>query len=256
MKHVYISVVILALSLVYAGCMIEDEDGFDVDEDIGTEIHDLVVSSEYHWSQGSSPVPMGSASDRVCFLTRVTGRFAGGGEKVQAYVYGGSWYLGGTSHQKGVAATARCVFVASASQYSGEYSWSQGSYPIHMGSGAGRVCFLTMMSGRFKGGGEEIWAYRSGPSWYLDGRSRQKGVSAGARCVQATWYSGPYVWSQGAHSVYMGSQSDRACFLTRVTGQFEGGGESVQTFTSGGSWYVGGSSHQRGVGASARCMSN
>lgn len=251
------SAMVLSLSLVCTGCMSTDEDGFYAfDENIGTETEGLVVSSEFHWSQGSAPVPMGPASDRVCFLTRVTGRFAGGGETVHAYINGNSWYLGGTSYQVNVAATARCVLVAGASQYSTEYSWSQGAYATHMGSGSNRACFLTRMSGRFKGGGEEIWAYRSGPSWYLGGRSQQSGVSAGARCVNVSWYSGAYSWSQGAHSVYMGSQSSRACFLTRVTGRFEGGGESVRVFLSGSSWYLGGNSRQRGVGGSARCMDN
>jgi hypothetical protein len=39
-----------------------------------------------------------------------------------------------------------------------------------------------------------------------------------------------------------------------MTGHFQGGGESITVFASGPNWYLGGTSYQLGVGASARCI--
>jgi len=45
------------------------------------------------------------------------------------------------------------------------------------------------------------------------------------------------------------------CFLTRVTGKFEGGGEFVEVVRKAdGWWHLRGKSHQVGVGGSAICM--
>jgi hypothetical protein len=63
-----------------------------------------------------------------------------------------------------------------------------------------------------------------------------------------------YSWAQGAAAVPMGSAFDRFCFLTEVRGHFQGGAESVKVFQSSGSWFLGGSSRQSGVGARARCI--
>ncbi len=225
------------------------------DEEGGAEVASSaealgVSGPEYSWSQGQPAVPMGGTSGRVCFLTRVTGKFEGGGEVVNVFASGGSWYLGGQSLQAGVGASARCVSVAF---YSGEYSWSQGQVPAFMGSASNRACFLTRVTGKFEGGGEVVHAYTSWDSWYLGGQSLQAGVGASARCVDL-WSSGEYSWGQGQIPVYMGSFADRACFLTRMTGKFEGGGEVVRTYASGDWWYLGGQSLQAGVGASARCL--
>lgn len=67
-------------------------------------------SGEYNWCQGSAAVGMGSSTNRVCFLTRVTGMFEGSGEMVRTYVSNGAWILSGQSLQKDVCATARCVY--------------------------------------------------------------------------------------------------------------------------------------------------
>lgn len=49
-------------------------------------------------------------------------------------------------------------------------------------------------------------------------------------------------------------QDEGFCYLTKVTGDFEGGGEDVRIVIKGGSWYlVVKSGQQNGIGASARC---
>lgn len=205
---------------------------------------------EYSWSQGQTAVPMGSANGRVCFLTRVTGRFEGGGEVARTFISGGSWYLGGNSLQSGVGASARCVSVSS---YSGEYHWSQGALPTAMGSANNRACFLTRVTGKFEGGGEVVQTFTSWDTWYLGGNSLQAGVGASARCVNLA-AGGEAHWTQGETPAYLGPSGDRTCFLTRMTGRFKGGGEVVRTYESGGAWFLGGSSLQAGVAASARCL--
>ncbi|QRK08436.1 hypothetical protein JQX13_52460 [Archangium violaceum] len=137
-------------------------------------------SGEYSWSQDQSyPTYLGSATGRVCFLTRVAGKFEGAGEWVHVYTSGGSWYLTGSSEQHGLSASARCVNVSS---YSNEYSWYQGQLSTNMGTTSARSCALTFVSGRFQGGGEQISISQSDGYWFLGGRSAQNSVQARSRC--------------------------------------------------------------------------
>lgn len=66
-------------------------------------------SKEYVWTQGSGPVRMTTTAKTICFLMSVRGKFEGGGEHVDVYPANGYWYLGGSSAQKDVRATARCI---------------------------------------------------------------------------------------------------------------------------------------------------
>ncbi len=62
------------------------------------------------WRQGESPVRLIRKEEGFCALTQITGSFQGAGEMVHVYVGNdGYWYLGGDSHQEGVA--AECVVV-------------------------------------------------------------------------------------------------------------------------------------------------
>ncbi|WP_437723134.1 hypothetical protein [Sorangium sp. So ce861] len=218
-------------------------------EEVDTSGQPVSSGEEFHWEQGNVSTAMGAAPNRACFLTRVTGKFQGGGEAVYSYVSGGSWYLGGRSLAQGISARARCVSMPA----SAEYSWGQRQQPVYMGTAAGRTCFLTRVTGHFEGGGEWVHVYVSGGSWYLGGGSEQDGVGASARCVDLPSYQ-EYSWSQGRFQENMGNASNRACFLTRMTGKFKGGGEFIQVFNNQGIWFLGGDSKQEGVGASARCI--
>ena len=56
------------------------------------------------------------------------------------------------------------------------------------------------------------------------------------------------------HEQEMIGQDEGFCYLTGVTGDFEGGGEEARIVIKGGSWYLVGKSGQaNGVGARARC---
>jgi len=247
----------LLLSVIGCGPGNEDIDSGHSERDTSSVAlaQSLSSTEEFSWYQGNYATAMGSASDRVCYLTRMRGHFEGDGEFVYTFTKGGSWYLSGSSMQLGVAASSRCAYVPG-NEYASEYSWHQSqSYPTYMGTANGRVCFLTMVAGQFKGAGEWVHAYISGGSWYLGGGSYQRGVSVRARCVNVSSYSGEYSWSQNqGSSTNMGATADRACALTYVTGNFMGEGEYVQVFKNSGSWFLGGGSYQHGVGARARCF--
>jgi len=62
------------------------------------------------WHQGDAPVRLIRKEEGFCALTLITGSFQGAGEMVRVYVGDdGYWYLGGDSHQEGVA--AECIVV-------------------------------------------------------------------------------------------------------------------------------------------------
>ncbi|MCK8498945.1 MULTISPECIES: hypothetical protein [Myxococcus] len=219
----------------------------------------LVASNEFTWSQGNLAKPMGGTDGRSCFLTRVGGDLQGGGERVDIFQSGGSWYLGGASQQTGIHGAARCV---EAEGDTTEYQWTQSmAYPVYMGTATNRVCYLVGIAGKFNGTGEWVHAYVSGGSWYLNGNSSQSSVRARARCINVSpsgtdpAYTNEVAWYQGSPASYlMATPSTRACGLTFVRGKFEGSGEYVRIYNDSGYWYLSGSSNQTGVAARARCF--
>jgi hypothetical protein len=135
-----------------------------------------------------------------------------------------------------VASTSQAIASTNVKQ------WSQGSPPTLLSSDTSNtVCFLQSMRGRFKGMGEAVrvaWiefadASHSVPGWYLEGNSQQAGVNARARCISVPWvhWSWEFSWGAGLGSspngdVDLGIQ--KACFLTRIEGDFEGAGEQLR----------------------------
>ena len=70
----------------------------------------------------------------------------------------------------------------------------------------------------------------------------------------ASLHEGPFSWRQGGPARQLLHSSEGICFLTRVTGKFEGGGEVVHvSISSEGYWTLGGRSAQSGVRGEARC---
>ena len=68
------------------------------------------------------------------------------------------------------------------------------------------------------------------------------------------WYSNEYNWCQGGSEVRMIHKDKGFCFLTYVSGHFEGGGEAVWVYIKDDYWYLGGQSLQQSVCAKARCV--
>ncbi|MFH1209192.1 MAG: hypothetical protein V1663_00165 [archaeon] len=71
-------------------------------------------------------------------------------------------------------------------------------------------------------------------------------------------YTNEYTWTQGDAAVVMINANQGVCFLTSVSGKFEGGGETVKVYIDTTStpnrWFLSGSSNQQGVSAKARCL--
>jgi hypothetical protein len=117
--------------------------------------------------------------------------------------------------------------------------WSQGSAPVLLSSDVtNSVCFLTLMSGKFRGFGESIKVVRDDTGaghgnvagWYLQGSSSQVGVLGAARCIAKPFVNWSWEFSS-SNDIYGGNVTlgnYKACFITRVEGDFEGGSERIQ----------------------------
>lgn len=140
------------------------------------------------------------------------------------------------------------------------YTWRQGDPAVDMGSYTERFCFLTAVQGKFEGGGESVHVYESGGRWLLAGSSLQNGVGASAVCIPRSYYgqilvpTDEYFWTQEYYPTPMVSDTSSLCFLTAVSGEFDGGGEQVEIFRWNGKWHLGGHAYKPGIVAGARCV--
>ncbi len=149
------------------------------------------ISKSATWNQGSSPTPLANSGSNFCYLTRVSGRFAGDGEWAQVWDDGtkNSWFVGGTSQQAGVTASANCLpFATFKTEKGGVNSWTNSFY-VNTGTIGGPSCdelgrldpvtgnvttsawqgdaalTISGIIGEFNGGGETVTAFQgSSPS--------------------------------------------------------------------------------------------
>src|SRR5262245_15031150 len=68
--------------------------------------------------------------------------------------------------------------------------WSQGQPPKRLAPSGLSVCVLTRISGHFEGGGEWVHVFWKDGWWWLDGGSKQSGVTATARCMRRSCFTG------------------------------------------------------------------
>ncbi len=216
-KHLF---VVLPSTATLGGCGPEDmldeqsESGLESQPALGSITQELSYSNGDSWAAPAPASPLGSTSNRVCFLTRIQGVFDSGADSVYAFASGGSWYIGGYG---GTSARAGCAAL-NGSAFSGAYAWRAGqSLPTNLGSTTGRVCFLTRVGGSFNSSADWVRVYASGGSWFLFGDSQAGDGYAQARCVAVSTYSGEYSWAQGqSYPTHMGTTSGRVCALIRV----------------------------------------
>lgn len=223
-----------------------------------------LAADVYNWYQGQNPNYMMNLSQGVCFLTSVQGKFEGGGERVRVYQNNNQWVLDGTSDQEGVGGTATCVpwaQLVSVGVVSGPYKWSQGQPRTRMDNFGNSFCFLSEVSGKFRGGGEhiEITLDPYSRDWLLGGDSQQQGVNAAAYCVGTGYnYSrltAEFTLAQGSITTVnldLGGPYS-SCFLTGIKGKFRGDGERVSVYSNLGEWYLQVTSDQFDVSGSTRC---
>jgi hypothetical protein len=65
------------------------------------------------------------------------------------------------------------------------FEWNKGQPAKQMTKSDHSVCFLTLVSGYFYGGGEVVQIYDTGGYWYLGGKAEQRDVRAQAICIGA-----------------------------------------------------------------------
>src|SRR5262245_47862791 len=187
----------------------------------------LTVEAEVSWASPAAAIALGPATNRLCYLTEVTGQFDAAGDEVDVRVGGGTWYLNGGSTSGVVEASARCITWSAASglSMSAESTWSQGDAALGLGSQADRICMLARMAGRWEGAGEWLEITTGSTAWQIDGDSGQVGVAAGVRCLiwpttSGVAYTAQTEWMQGQAAIALGSTANRACALTGVIGKF------------------------------------
>ena len=230
-----------------------------------------LAAQVFTWNQGNNPTSMIRERSGACFLTSIQGKFEGDKEKVEISRQNGQWFLGGSSDQFGVSAEATCVqwneLVGITPAVYGPYILNQDPQNnqafryLDSFNESDSICFLGSVSGKFRGGGEnvEVTTNPSTREWKLNVDSQQFGVAASAYCIPSdlnfTKLTNRFDWAQDILPVPLGSSVTNAvCFLTRMTGKFQGDAEKVRAYTNSGDWYLGGSSNQSGVRASARCF--
>lgn len=251
---------VLPLTALLGGCGPEDMldeqsgEGTEPQSALETITQELPYNNGGSWAAGALATPLGSTSNRVCFLIRIQGTFNSGADSVHVFTSGGSWYIGGSG--AGTGASAGCADRLSTTSISGEYSWTAGqALPTNLGSTTGRVCYLTRVGGAFNSGADWVYVYPSGGSWFLFGNSQSGGGYARARCISESSYNGGYAWGQSqGYPTHMGATSGRSCALTRMAGQFDSWSEMIRIYSNSGSWYLSGASAHTGVGTRAYCF--
>ncbi|WNG19766.1 hypothetical protein [Cystobacter fuscus] len=134
------------------------------------------------------------------------------------------------------------------------FDWCQGDAPPRLAEDVGQTCALSRMSGRFGGATDSVSTLTSNGSWYLSGNSSEAGVCASATCANGYPRAGDFRWSAGTSPVRMVLQEGNACFLTSISGRFQGANDRIEiSVGSDGYYYLGGGT-QPGASATARCV--
>jgi hypothetical protein len=231
----------------------------------------IAYSSEYSWPQrGQFSTYMGpnkgrNGVNRVCYLTRISGKFAGYSESVRVYLSGTDWYLGGSSSSIGIGARARCVLV---SGYSGEVTWSAPQNPIVLNMSKQWMCFLTGVQGELAGTSASNmdwvrvdWNATSG--WRLEGdgsAGNSSNLKGRIRCALPTdgdasaGPGGPW-WYTGMAGTTMQPTSSHVCVLFTVFGAFQKSSSYLAITEGSNNWLLYGNSLGQQAGGGAKCFS-
>ncbi|MGA7121527.1 MAG: hypothetical protein WBY94_15590, partial [Polyangiaceae bacterium] len=161
-------------------------------------------------------------------------------------------------------------------------SWSQGQANVVLTSAAKNFCWLTRVTGHFVGTGEVVRVFiDANNNWEIGGASAQQGVAGSADCIpyskfipeaggvagpswtaEASVFTGPCPNCGGSGAFGVGAsrnlwQGDAAIMLSGMTGQFLGGGESIdvqQAHAPSLNWLDAGAFSPNGVGAWGRVL--
>jgi hypothetical protein len=119
-------------------------------------------------------------------------------------------------------------------------------------------CSLAGMSGQFNGTGEVAEVNPDEDGWHAVARTVADPVQALGQCVGLdgpVYWAFETTWRAGEDAKQVAPAAVTACMLTRVTGQFEGGGEHVELQVLGDHWVLSGGTFQPGgLEATVRCL--
>jgi hypothetical protein len=232
-------------------------------------------TTEYSWPRHRYSTRMLPSKGSVCFLTGIHGKFRGTSEMVKISNVRGYWYVTGISRQPGlVGASARCFKYDSTKVIATQFHESTASEDLDLG--AHRFCALSRVSGSFESDRDVVRVYpgKNG-HWFLQAAATSTGVNGGALCLDddpAIPFSASRIADVAAGDTQVIAANlvpnetkpteplkGPACFLTRMTGNFAGEGDSVQTFvssTTSGIWnyYLRATGSERGIASSGACL--
>ena len=139
--------------------------------------------TEFHWKRGQARVKMIHHREGFCFLSRVTGNFAGGGESVRVNIDpdDGFWYLSGRTQQP-MAASAIAMKLKKNSQVKlqfAEFVWTPARGKVRMLPTQEGIAFVSGMGGNFAGYGEQVEVTEKDGYWWLGGVGQKAIVGRG-----------------------------------------------------------------------------
>src|SRR5262249_31355565 len=112
------------------------------------------------------------------------------------------------------------------------FEWNRGEKARKLLDKTNGFAVLTAVSGKFDGGGEHIDVQEKPDGWYLEGgalaATRGEAVSVEFANQAPGLEIKEYQWKQGDQPVKMIAAEEGFCFLSSVSGKFQGGGESVR----------------------------
>lgn len=212
--------------------------------------------ADHGWDRGEPAVKLTANDASFCFLTSIAGAMQGYGERVSLEPgVDGHWYLACKTQQP-LAARAASITTKLRREFEDKYelhSWQRGQSAVKMIHKDEGFCFLSSVSGTFRGFGEKVRVYINPDDgfWYLEGQSGQNQLAAKAYSVKLVRSSAiklectEHVWSRGKADVPMLPDDQGFCFLSSVAGNFAGFGEKVYVKVNDkGDWVLGGTSQQ------------
>jgi len=255
---------LLLLSLSLAACIDGDApDGAEVDVTSTEQALDAPADPLLEYILGGSQTGsfrIGSTSDRLCFVSSLTGNFRGDGEHVWLSAPSYGWYLNKQAQQYGVQIGARCTprwhFAPSSdSQLSvpaGWYSGGSGYRTANLWSYQRSICYLSGLQGAMNGLGNRAEMAISWPSWALDTFD----IKANAMCLDLgsgrnSGHSGTYTWNPGTPDVRMMRVADGVCMISKVQGSMRSTSDWVGIYPADGYWYLTGTGN---VSVDAACF--
>ncbi len=220
-------------------------------------------TTEYTWKQGNTEISLGRDTDKICYLTGVSGAFDGPMEWVRVENRSANYYLKGGAGKSNasVQAWAHCVNNPKGDTYTSEFTHNvlkDGILRQSMEQADISNCFLTGMKGKFGGYMESIEINEYNRYSHLESKTAKYEVEAKGSCVFRTNadVGKEYTWKKGMQVLQMESADTNLCYLTKVNGDFGGYREWARIKKVGGYWTLSGATDKAFLEVRAKCVSS